>query len=298
MIFSSDEMRALLAEVEAELEPLLRAERSASMEKAAPGEESSMGSASPMGEGSMSPGGREASAGERSGGMVADEAPEGSAGGEQSMGADEGAGEEDVQALAAEYAKLDPKELEMHLLALQAAMKQMMGDEGSAGPAPAPEASAAPAPAPAMKSEKSMSAKKAEGSVSASKSASAKKAEHSMSASKSMSAKKAEKKDEESSEESSSESSEVTMSKSEFDALSKKIELVTRAVEVLAKPMRKAVTEANIAPEKTALTKSEITAKLRTATANPAALTKSDRDLVVGFYEGRVSVDQIGHLLK
>ena len=295
MIFSSDEMRALLAEVEAELEPLLRAERSASMEKAAPGEESSMGSASPMGEGSMSPGGREASAGERSGGMVADEAPEGSAGGEQSMGADEGAGEEDVQALAAEYAKLDPKELEMHLLALQAAMKQMMGDEGSAGPAPAPEASAAPAPA--MKSEKSISAKKAEGSVSASKSASAKQAEHSMSASKSMSAKKAEKKDEESSE-SESESSEVTMSKSEFDALSKKIELVTRAVEVLAKPMRKAVTESNIAPEKTALTKGEITAKLRTATANPAALTKSDRDLVVGFYEGRVSVDQIGHLLK
>jgi hypothetical protein len=45
------------------------------------------------------------------------------------------------------------------------------------------------------------------------------------------------------------------------------------------------------------MTKGEVTAKLKAVTASPT-LAKSDRQLVNGFYDGRISLDQIAHLLK
>jgi hypothetical protein len=192
------------------------------------------------------------------------------------MGSASAGGGEGVEALAAEYAKLPPEELEMHLMALEMVLKQHGGGaEGSpAGmPPEAPPAGMPPEASPAMKKEYSASAS---ASKSASKSASpAAKKEMSHSA---------------------SEGSHV--SKSEIDALNQKLDVALKAVEFLTRPMRKAVTEF-ASEEKPALNlnKNEITAKLKVVTASPT-LAKSDRQLINGFYDGRIAVDQIAHLLK
>lgn len=295
MKISSNELRAILEEVEAELEPLLRSEKDR-LSKAVGDEEGSSpsaSSASPMGqEASKSPG-RDMLPEEKSGGPVGggEESPALSPGGEASPagapeGADEGgeAGAEgQVEALAAEYAKLPPEELEMHLMALQAAMQKLGGGaEGSAGGSPAGSpAPAGPEASPALKKELSASPE-------ASK---AKKAEKSVEKSYT----KKEKSAEESSKSESSEKS-SPMSKSEFDALNAKVDVALKAVEFLTRPMRKAVTEAADAPSKS-WSRPEVTEKLKAVTANPS-LAKSDRQLVNEFYDGRVSLDRIAHLLK
>lgn len=307
MKISDKEIQNILAEVEAELAPLLRSERS-KLSKAV-GEDSA-GSASPMGEESRSPGrdlmpdersssGSSASEGSSAGSPMpegsASGSPEGSAG---SAGAPEGSapagGEGDVQALAAEYAKLAPEELEMHLMAIEAAMQQMSGgaaggpEAGMGAGAPpaggpvAPPAQAGEMPpegSPAFKSEKSpMKHKmgKEESSHMGKEESSAKKKEMS-----------------------GEESSSSHISKSEFDALNAKMDVALKAVEFLTRPMRKAVTEfvGETTKPASSLTKGEVTAKLKEVTASPA-LAKSDRQLVNGFYDGRVSLDQIAHLLK
>lgn len=302
MKISDKEIQSILAEVEAELAPLLRSERS-KLSKAV-GDEDSVGSASPMGEESRSPG-RDLMPEERSSSGSASEGssasgspmPEGSAGMApegSSAGSPEGSagagGEGDVQALAAEYAKLAPEELEMHLMAIEAAMQQMQGGaaggpEAAAGgmpPAPASQAGAMPPEgSPAMKSEKSVSA-----------SASAEKSKHKMGKEESSHA-------EESSAKKKEVSAEESISKSEFDEMKAKLDVAMKGIEFLTRPMRKAVTEfvGETAKPAASFTKSEVTAKLKTVTASPT-LAKSDRNLINGFYDGAVSLDQIAHLLK
>jgi hypothetical protein len=227
-------------------------------------------------------------------GSASGSASEGSAG---SAGSPEGSasagGEGDVQALAAEYAKLAPEELEMHLMAIEAAMQQMSGgaaggpEAGMGAGAPpaggpvAPPAQAGEMPpegSPAFKSEKSPMKHKMGKEESSHKEES--------------SAKKKEMSGEESSKEHS-------VKKSELDEVNAKLDVALKAVEFLTRPMRKAVTEfvGETTKPASSLTKGEVTAKLKEVTASPA-LAKSDRQLVNGFYDGRVSLDQIAHLLK
>jgi hypothetical protein len=93
-------------------------------------------------------------------------------------------------------------------------------------------------------------------------------------------------------------SKEEPVKKSELDAVHAKLDVALKAVEFLTRPMRKAVTEFAVTEAKApSMTKSEVTAKLKEVTASPT-LAKSDRHLVNGFYDGRVSLDQIAHLLK
>lgn len=286
MQISSAELRSILEDVEKDLTPLLRSER-AKLSKAIGDEESASASASPMGEESRSAG-RDMVPSERSGspaGMEgsasASASPEGSSAGMPPEGSPQAGpegsasagGGEGVEALAAEYAKLPPEELEMHLMALEMVLKQHGGGaEGSPAGMP-PEGSPAgmpPEASPAMKKEYSASASEKSKSP-------AMKKEMSHSA---------------------SESSESAISKSEIDALNQKLDVALKAVEFLTRPMRKAVTEF-ATEEKPALnlSKNEITAKLKAVTASPT-LAKSDRQLINGFYDGRIAVDQIAHLLK
>lgn len=286
MQISSAELRSILEDVEKDLTPLLRSER-AKLSKAVGDEDSASASASPMGEESRSAG-RDMVPSERSGspaGMEgsasASASPEGSSAGMPPEGSPQAGpegspsagGGEGVEALAAEYAKLPPEELEMHLMALEMVLKQH-GGGGEASPAGMPpEGSPAgmpPEASPAMKKEYSASASASEKSKSP-----AMKKEMSHSASEGSS-----------------------ISKSEIDALNQKLDVALKAVEFLTRPMRKAVTEF-ATEEKPALnlSKNEITAKLKAVTASPT-LAKSDRQLINGFYDGRIAVDQIAHLLK
>lgn len=296
MKISNDELRAILEEVETELQPLLRSEKDR-LSKAVGDEMSSSPSSSPMGqEASKSPG-RDMLPEERSGGEEGMEGSSPAAPGAEASApgmegsAGEGAGAEgQVEALAAEYAKLPPEELEMHLMALQAAMQQLGGGaEGSPAGSPAGSPPPGAEASPAMKKEMSASA----GSASASP-APAKKGEKS--AEKSSYTKKEKSAKEESSKEESSKEESSPMSKSEIDALNAKIDVALKAVEFLTRPMRKAVTEAAETPAKT-YTRAEVTEKLKAVTANPS-LAKSERALINGFYDGRVSLDKITHLLK
>lgn len=288
MQISSAELRSILEDVEKDLTPLLRSERE-KLSKAIGDEDSASASASPMGEESRSAG-RDMVPSERSGspaGMEgsasASASPEGSSAGMPPEGSPEAGpegsasagGGEGVEALAAEYAKLPPEELEMHLMALEMVLKQH-GAGGEASPAGMPEGSPAPAgmppeASPAMKKE--MSEKSKSASVSEKSASPAAKKEYS-----------------------ASEGSSV--SKSEIDALNQKLDVALKAVEFLTRPMRKAVTEfASDEKPVLNLSKNEITAKLKAVTASPT-LAKSDRQLINGFYDGRIAVDQIAHLLK
>lgn len=315
MKISDKEIASILAEVEAELAPLLRSERQR-LSKAA---EDSAGSASPMGEESRSPG-RDLMPDERSGSASASPeasasasgspmgSPEGSAsasgspeGSSASAGSPEGsAGGGDVQELAAQYAQLSPEDLESHLMAIEMAMQQMQGGAGGAPAGMPPEAGGAGMPpaappaqagamppegSPAMKSEK---VKKLLGPFGTPE-------EHEK-----WSKEAKEKSKEGSKEESSKEGSkeESSVKKSELDAVNAKLDVALKAVEFLTRPMRKAVTEFAVTEAKVpSMTKSEVTAKLKEVTASPT-LAKSDRQLVNGFYDGRISLDQIAHLLK
>jgi hypothetical protein len=92
-------------------------------------------------------------------------------------------------------------------------------------------------------------------------------------------------------------------SKSEIADLHAQIEALTKIVTtVVNKPMQKAITgtsyvaKSEEAPKKP-VSPAEITAKLSELTRS-ADFKKSDRDLVTGFYEGRVNLAAIEHLLK
>lgn len=281
MKITNGEMQAILREVEAELMPLLRAEASLS----------------PMGEGSASPAGRgplggeaSASAGEGSMGSASPapmmgEKSASPAGMEGSASAGSAGGGDTVAELAEQFKQMPKEELQMVLEALQMALGGGMGGEASASPAIGGEASA-----PAMGAEKSASPAPMMGKAEASKKA------HKMH--------KEESKEESSKEESSSaEMSKAYMSKSEdrIAALEHQLAVATKAIETLARPMRKALVESAEDPTVRAaavsgLSKSEVTARLSAAAAQPS-LAKSDRALINAFYSGTVPLQSLAHLL-
>lgn len=268
-------LKALIAEVEAEIGSLLKSEgeklakaaddldqeAEEKPEESAPAAEMSAPSEDPSAEDSA-----EASAPMEDAPMEdapMGDAPEASAGDAQA--APEGAegGQMDTEALKAEYMKLPPEELEMHFMAAKAAMEALMGgaDQGAEGlgagaPAPAPEG----APAPAMKAEPA--AKKA----------------------------------------SLMEKSEKnTASDSRLQELEAQVEGLVKALDLaLGQPMRKAVTSVAYVPRteetKPSLSKGEVVEKLKEITKQP--LKKSDRELINRYCLGEVEVDKIQHLLQ
>lgn len=174
-----------------------------------------------------------------------------------------------VEALMAEYSKLPPDELQMHLQAAQMAAQQLgmgqspAGDMGSpsagagappAGPPmPPPEATQAPQPPPAMKSEKNVEAK-------LSKSEEAHKAE--------------------------------------IASLKEDVEILAKTVKSLIEvPIRKAITSIDQLPEEEVdvkehqpLSTQDFWGKLKEVSKR-SDLKKSDKQLILDIYEKRVTPD-------
>lgn len=258
-------LKALIAEVEAEIGSLLKSEgeklakaaddldqeAEEKPEESAPAAEMSAPSEDPSAEDSA-----EASAPMEDAPMEdapMGDAPEASA--DDAQAAPEGAegGQMDTEALKAEYMKLPPEELEMHFMAAKAAMEALMGgaDQGAEGLG---------AGAPAMKAEPA--AKKA----------------------------------------SLMEKSEKnTANDSRLQELEAQVEGLVKALDLaLGQPMRKAVTSVAYVPRteetKPSLSKGEVVEKLKEITKQP--LKKSDRELINRYCLGEVEVDKIQHLLQ
>lgn len=182
----------------------------------------------------------------------------------------------DPEALKAEYMKLAPEELKMHYLAAKQALIEAMGG-GQEAPAPAPEAPMAPPATPApemtMKGEKDY-AKANGGEMSKGKMAK------------------------------SEPNEEVELLKGQIENQNKQIEMLVKAVDLtLSQPLRKAVTSVahlpkteNLPTDVTKLTKAQIDLKLKPVITQN--LSKSDRQLINQYYTDAVKVDAIAHLLK
>lgn len=253
-------LKALIAEVEAEIGSLLKSEgeklakaaddldqeAEEKPEESAPAAEMSAPSEDPSAEDSA-----EASAPMEDAPMG--DAPEASA--DDAQAAPEGAegGQMDTEALKAEYMKLPPEELEAHFMAAKAAMEALMGDadQGAEGLG---------AGAPAMKAEPA--AKKA-GLM-------------------------------EKSEKNIANDSRLQELEAQVEGLVKALDLA------LGQPMRKAVTSVAYVPRteetKPSLSKGEVVEKLKEITKQP--LKKSDRELINRYCLGEVEVDKIQHLLQ
>lgn len=215
------------------------------------------------------------------------------------------------EALQAEYSKLSPEELDMHIKAALSAKAMVAGSpdaggmgappmDGSAGPPPPPMgASPSPGgmpppppgagaggpppppmmPPPTMKNELTASPER------------------------------------------NGKDSIDSLGKSEFQAMNKKnseeleslrnlmksqaeeIETLTKIAQKLAEqPLRKAVTSVAHLPKTAAegpkeFTRASIQAHLKTVSSNPN-LKKSDRQLINDFYDGRVKIDRLAHLFE
>ena len=179
------------------------------------------------------------------------------------------------EVLMAEYSKLPPEELEMHLQAALAAKAAISGSAPAGAPAPAmaPEASTPPAgmPPPTFKSEGKIlaSPEKANGGLVKSE---------------------------------NTNSSDIAELKSLVKSQQEDVENLTKALKlVLETPQRKAITSiahiAKSAPEPKELTKSVIHARLTELSRNPE-LKKSDRKLINDFYDGRVKADKLAPLFE
>lgn len=313
MKIKDSQLKAIMAEVEAEIGALLKAEH-AILAKAADDsadEPSDEGSAAPAGpadaSADMGSAPAEGSApGPEASASPAPEmgmAPEGSPAPEMAPEGDPAAeaGPVDPEALKAEYAQLAPEELQMHYMACKAALAEVMGGdpEGAApagpeasapgmgappaGPAAAgPEASAMPPPA--MKAEVPADMKKNPANGGSEKAAvpDAIKSEPKM-------------------------GEDLKKSLASRDAkvqeLEQQIEMLVKAVELsLAQPMRKAVTSVNFVPRTESapakeLSKAEINARIAEIARNPS-LKKSDRERIVSFSLGNIGVEQIKDLLE
>lgn len=198
-----------------------------------------------------------------------------------------------VEALQAEYAKLDPEALKMHYLAAKSALVAAMGAEQSA--APGPEASAPPAapapPAAAPMAPEQSGAPMAMGELKAGKAMDL------------------------SDGGIGGEISKGKMGKSESDlkveALEKQLEeqnlALLQLAEVVATPIRKSVKglsdlkfiERTEEPKTTSaakMTKAEVTATLREKVRG-GKLSKSDKELVSKYYAGSVDATKLEHLL-
>lgn len=197
------------------------------------------------------------------------------------------------EALQAEYAKLSDEELHMHLAAAHAAAAARFGSDGmddgqSDAAAPAPDMGSAPAaPDMAMKAEMKQEGSKERaigGQMAAMKSEGEAKVGETL--------KKSE-------------------SELKLEALEKKFQDQSKAFEALlgyvTAPVRKSIKNLSelkfldrndgeaAAEVKKTYTKQEIAQTLRD---KAKTLSKSDRDLVTGYYEGRIEFGKIEHLLN
>lgn len=281
MKLKETELKAILAEVEQEINDLLKAEGK-KLAKAA-GDDDAEGSAPPEGS-SAPPDAPEASPGEESPGEAsapadkdASPAPADASPAPGADGQDPAADDQpmDMESLKAEYAKLPPEELKMHYMAAKAALFMAVGggqeasaagDAGQPAPAPSAPPSEASAPAPAMKKELQASPGSG-GQMKKSETA----------------APQVDPRDEE-----------IKLLKSQVEGLAVVVD------KVLAQPLRKAITSVAHLPktevEKKTLTKEEINVKLSEKAREP--LKKSDRDLINKFYTGSAGLADIEHLLK
>lgn len=228
---------------------------------------------------------------------VGGEAPDAGQDPAQDPAADGDEGQPSVEALKAEYAKLPPDMLKMHLIAAKEALMDIMGggddgagvddgsqpgpDAGLAAP-PGPDAGAgAPPPAPPGGLPPGGPPAPPEGSAPAFKSE--------MKSNPNGGLKK-------------------SQSDKQIEALQKKVseqegtlaKLVTALETFVGQPQRKAVTSFNapVAVKKTAasFSKSEIQARL-TELSKSEKTSSADRQLINGYYFGTTGVEDIGHLL-
>lgn len=306
--FEKEQLDNMLASVASELTEMLKAE-SAQLAKGAkedaPAEESegSEGPAAPPAEESAAEGPpaeasappAEASAppAEASAPPAAAAPPPGAEASAPAPGQDSGEIEPapTVEALQAEYQKLDPEALKMHFLACKSALMAAMGaDQGAGAPpeasapagAPPPAPSASPAHAPMAMGEKG--GKKV---VLGNEAGNGGKMEAGKLG-------KAE--------------AEVADLKKQVAAQNEALGNLSKAVETFLQPVRKSVkgvsdlrfvarTEEPKASPVGQLSKKEITAKLREK-ARDSKLSKSDKDLISSYAVGGVDVSKIEHLLK
>lgn len=168
------------------------------------------------------------------------------------------------------YGQLTPEQLDMHLQALMAVKASMGGDDQAP---PMDDAGAPPAP-PAPPAEKAL--EMSEGDMV---------------------------KEESKMEESSSEElSKAEQNSDEISALRKNVDTLTKAVKMLVEqPIRKAVTSVAFVPRteetKPAVTYTDIDSKLRELSKRPD-LKKSERDAIIGFYNGHPDEAKILSLLE
>lgn len=186
----------------------------------------------------------------------------------------------DPAALQAEYAKLSPEELDMHLQAAMAAKQALEGAAAPApdagAPAPAPAAPAPAAPAPEMKSEAPAAKGDGSGKIEMAKS-----------------------------EDLSKALSELEELKKLAKTQSEEIAALQAGIQkAVNTPDRKAVTavshvtrEVNAGAASKEWTREGIHSHLKTLSAS-GKLAKSDRDLINDFYCGVVKIDKLAHLFE
>jgi hypothetical protein len=182
--------------------------------------------------------------------------------------------------LQAEYSKLAPEALDMHIKAALAAKAAVAGapDASAGAPPMAPPAAPPMDPSMAMKSEIKVDAKANGGQIT--KSESDREIEQLLKAS----------------EEKISRLEALVKSQGEDT------ENLTKAIQqMLNMPQRKAVTSVAHLPraeaEKAPLTQATVHARLKELSARPE-LKKSDRQLINDFYDGRVKADKLAPLFE
>lgn len=315
--YTKNDLQKMLAEVQNELGDLLKAvppdqdgeddgapastpDQSAPEGSASSSNDSAPPSAPPAAEGSADGAGSP----EASGAPPAMGAADGAGDPAAQPGMDGGGQAADPAALEAEYEKLPPEVLKAHLMACRAAAMKVLGGGMGAGPEAGPESSGAPAAAPSPSPAPEMGAggpppmaKDIDHSIHQKDPGAsdhgingtdngAMAGKHPMAGSNTVSRQVTEK------------------SEKDYAALQMQLDQLTKAVEIIAgTPIRKAVTSVDYVPRgespkaESKLSKAEVTAKLSDVTRNPE-LKKSDRELINAYYDGKVKLDKIEHLLN
>ena len=310
---SQEDLKDIMAQVEADLDQVLKSERSSSSSSSSMGKDEESGaspdvSAAPAessgGEGGGSPAGDDAGGPPMDGGAppMGDPSAGGappmsdpSAGGMPPGGAAPGgmppggspAGAPGGDPLEAQLAAMPPDQLRhLYMVAKAALFQQLSSGQDPAAAAGAPPASPSPAaaspapgmPPPAMKAEGDPDKLASDGK---SKAPSASLKQDVFAA-----AKKSE-----------DQGREIADLKNQVQGLMKAVEIV------LGQPMRKAITHisqvqkpaaAQVQAEIAGLSKSEITGKLKDL--DYSKLTKKDREVINGFYDGRNGSDRLAYL--
>lgn len=308
MKIKDSQVKAILAEVEAEIGSLLKAEtdRLAKAGEESPGEDEGSESGGPPPASPAGPAGPsaspDASAAPDASASPADasaspEAPPMDAPPAEGAPVDPAAdqGPVDPEALMAEYAKLPPEELKVHFMACKAAMAQVMGaDPEAAGagapppmasPSPAggpPPPGASPSPAPLMQNELEVPANGGTQRAAVPDAIKSEKAAEGARLSKS---------------EDRVKELEATLADqaTQIDLLAKAVDLV------VGQPMRKAVVGVGFVPKtvdsKSEPSKDEISAKLNEAIRSKK-LSKAEGERVIAYSMGHIGYEQIKDLLE